>query len=210
MSDPDHATRLLPPSSTPLERALVQAIARAAGIPAPLRQLWDVSTCPVHLLPWLAWALGIEVWRSNWPENVKRARIRASVPVHKSKGSVASVRSVIESFGADMALREWWQTTPPGTPHTFDVTLTIRPSLPQDATFQSDIITAINQTKPVRSHFTFSIAQSAATAVGIAAGLRQLTFQRLHLIASDIVPAFAPLGIPTAVRPIQVHRLNLL
>lgn len=210
MSDLNDAAALLPPNATALERALVQAAARAAGIPTPLRELWNVDTCPVALLPWLAWALAVEVWRSDWPVAVKRARIRSSVAVHRKKGTVASVREVVNSFGADIALREWWQNTPADAPHTFSVVLTIRPGLPQDATFQGDVITAIDQTKPARSHYTFSVAQALATSVGVVAATRQLAYQRLNLIHSDVVPMAAAIGTRSAVQPIQVQRLNLL
>lgn len=182
MSEPNDAARLLPPNATALERALVQAAARAADIPVPIPALWNVDTCPAALLPWLAWALAVEVWRSDWPEAVKRQRIRASVNVHRRKGTAASVREVVASFGANLALREWWQQTPPGAPHTFDVTLSIAPNLPQDATFQGDVITAIEQTKPARSHFVFSVAQQLSTAVGVIAATHAVTYARINLM----------------------------
>ncbi|MCD9124037.1 phage tail protein I, partial [Cupriavidus sp. UGS-1] len=50
-------TSLLPPNATPLERNLATVGAEAiAGVPVPLRDLWNPATCPPALLPFLAWA----------------------------------------------------------------------------------------------------------------------------------------------------------
>lgn len=206
----DRVLDLLPPNATPLEHALVQTAARAASMPVPIRALWNVETCPVELLPWLAWTLALENWDPSWPENVKRARIRHSINVHRRKGTVASVREVVNSFGGDLALREWWQLSPQGEPHTFDVTLNIAPDLPQDQAFQNDIIQAIEQTKPVRSHFTFSVVQSFMAAIGTVATVRPATLTRLNLIQSDIVPMAASIGTVAAIHPIHIQRLTLL
>ncbi|WP_427927445.1 phage tail protein I, partial [Xylella fastidiosa] len=32
------------------------------------------------LLPWLAWSLSVDTWRSTWPVHIKRARIAAITP----------------------------------------------------------------------------------------------------------------------------------
>ncbi|MDA3922761.1 MAG: phage tail protein I [Salinisphaera sp.] len=178
MSD---SAALLPPNATALERALVDAAARATDIPPPVRELWDVDTCPEPLLPWLAWALNMQTWRASWPVAVKRARIRSAVDVHRRKGTAASVRSVVASFGADISLREWWQTSPKGTPHTFSVVLNIGGSLPQDAGFQQSIAQAIDLTKPVRSQYDLSVTTTSTTSVGVLAASQAITYRRLNL-----------------------------
>jgi phage tail P2-like protein len=90
---------LLPPNATAPERALEQAMARLAAVPVPLRQLWNPQTCPVSLLPWLAWALRVREWDSNWPEATQRAVIAASVPVHKRKGTLGSIKQALAAAG---------------------------------------------------------------------------------------------------------------
>ncbi|MCD9122183.1 phage tail protein I, partial [Cupriavidus sp. UGS-1] len=43
--------------AAPLERNLATVGAEAiAGVPVPLRDLWNPATCPPALLPFLAWA----------------------------------------------------------------------------------------------------------------------------------------------------------
>lgn len=95
---PDAAS-LLPPNATAPERALEQATARIAAVPVPLRALWNPLTCPASLLPWLAWALRVREWDSNWPEATQRAVIAASVPVHKHKGTLGSIKQALATAG---------------------------------------------------------------------------------------------------------------
>ena len=51
--------RLLPTGSSLLEVAAAEACADIEKMPVPLRQLWNAQTCPVALLPYLAWALSL-------------------------------------------------------------------------------------------------------------------------------------------------------
>ncbi|WP_277981531.1 phage tail protein I [Sphingomonas phyllosphaerae] len=116
---------LLPPNATALERALEAATARLGDVASPLRRLVDPDTCPAELLPYLAWAVAIDSWSDDWPERVRRARVRAAIPIQRRKGTVASIRDLIASFGGAVALREWWQTSPRGHPYTFAIVIDV-------------------------------------------------------------------------------------
>lgn len=179
MSD---APSLLPPNATALERSLEQATARLGALPVPLRELWNPDTCPEHLLPWLAWSLSLDSWQPYWPESVKRARIRQAVEIARRKGTAKSVRDVVASFGSSLALREWWQTTPQGVPHTFEVVLTLGAGVPNTADYQQDVIAEIERTKPVRSHFTFTLGLSATGGLGLQGVARPITYRRLQCV----------------------------
>lgn len=89
---------LLPPNSTPLERALALACEPTAS-PDVLRTLWNPDSCPIELLPWLAWSLSIKEWDDAWPEERKRARIAEAFTIAKTEGTVASIRRVFASIG---------------------------------------------------------------------------------------------------------------
>lgn len=171
---------LLPPNSTAAERALEQVQARPSLLPVPLRELWNPDTCPAHLLPWLAWTLSLDSWQPYWPEAVKRARIRAAVEIQRRKGTAKSVRDVVAAFGSALALREWWQKSPMGTPHTFDVVLTLGPGVPNTAAYQQDVIKEIERTKPVRSHFTFTLGLAATGGLGLAGAARPVIYRRIQ------------------------------
>jgi phage tail P2-like protein len=108
---------LLPLHSTPLERGIEATFAETTLI--PLRTLYNPDTCPVHLLPHLAWAWSVDRWDPKWPEAVKRAAIKASFYIHKHKGTIGALRRVVEPLGYLIEISEWWQTIPEGVPGTF-------------------------------------------------------------------------------------------
>lgn len=174
---------LLPRNSTGAERALEAAAERIDDVPTPLRELWSPDNCPTALLPWLAWALSVDAWKSYWPETVKRARIRAAIDIQRRKGTADSVRQVVASFGGAVLLREWWQLAPPGPPHTFEMVLTLSGAGGETATaqFVDDVIAEVERTKPVRSHFTFTQGLQGAAGIGIGTGVRAAVYRRLQM-----------------------------
>ena len=108
--------RLLPVGSTPLEIAAAQACARMADIDVPLSKLWNANTCPLALLPYLAWAWSVDRWDESWPEVTKRSVVKAAYVVHKRKGTIGAIRRVVEPLGYLIRVIEWWKTNEaPGT-----------------------------------------------------------------------------------------------
>lgn len=101
------------------------SIARLSDVPVALRDLWNPEACPVELLPWLAWSLSVETWNPAWPEHIKRGVVASAVETARRKGTKQSVLDAISALGAQAVLVEWFETTPPGTPHTFAVNLVI-------------------------------------------------------------------------------------
>lgn len=175
---------LLPPNSTKFERDVERAVAFVIFKYAvvPIRDLWNPDTCPAPLLPWLAWAFSVDAWKDYWPEHIKRARIRSAIQIQRQKGTVKSVRDVVESFGGAIDIREWWELSPQGAPHTFDLVLTLSGEGGQDATaqFVDDVINEVSRTKPVRSHFTFTQGVSTTGGVGIIAAGRAVAYRRMQ------------------------------
>jgi len=89
---------LLPPNQKPIEAAA--GLSMVADLhPEALRQLWNPKTCPVSLLPWLAWALSVNEWDDSWQTSVKRQVITESVAIHRQKGSVASIHRALAAAG---------------------------------------------------------------------------------------------------------------
>jgi phage tail P2-like protein len=62
-------SNLLPPNATASEIALDDSTARLSVV-VDIEKLWNVATCPVALLPWLAWALSVDEWKDDWSETV--------------------------------------------------------------------------------------------------------------------------------------------
>ncbi|USQ97242.1 phage tail protein I [Caulobacter sp. RL271] len=114
----------LPDNSTGLERSWADMEwARLAGLdPAIVRTLVDPATCPLELLPWLAWSMSVDTWDPSWSEATKRAVIAAAPATHRAKGTVRAVRLALQALGIDFDLDEWWQMAPEGRRGTFRVT----------------------------------------------------------------------------------------
>ena len=102
------ADRLLPPSASPLEVQLEQAMAYfEEGRQVPIDTLWDPARCPPPLLPWLAWALGVRWWRDEWNVATKRAVIAASIGLHRAEGTNGAVREMLDAMGVIYVLTEY-------------------------------------------------------------------------------------------------------
>lgn len=176
---------LLPPNAAAPERALEGATARLADLPVGFRDLWNPATCPAALLPWLAWGLSVDTWSPDWPEATKRARIARAIEIQRSKGTLAGIAAVVSVFGGAVSIREWWQTTPRGTPHTFSVVLQLGliAGAPPASALIDDVITEITRAKPARSHFTFALGIDGAARIGLIAIARPAVFVRLSATA---------------------------
>lgn len=179
-------SELLPPNASAAERAIARTIIGPIdAIPAPQRVLWNPDTCPEALLPWLAWALSVDTWKSWWPVHIKRAILRSAIAIQRRKGTAHSVREVIEAFGGTVQLKEWFEMDPPGAPHTFQMVLGLSGAVGSASTpeFVDDVIAEVRRIKPVRSHFTFTQAVTSRTAIGVVAGARVVAYRRLRLQA---------------------------
>lgn len=175
---------LLPPNASRLERAAEAADALSAGITMVHDTLWNPWTCAAEFLPFLAWSVSIDTWQSDWPEHVKRSRIASAIPIQRHKGTADSIEELVVSFGGQLQITEWWQMVPKGEPHTFELLLTISGDGGQEdsASFVHQIVDAVNRTKPVRSHFTFTQGVQTDSQIGTCAAGRAATYRRLTLI----------------------------
>lgn len=175
---------VLPPGTTPLEKALEQVAAALLDIQVAIRSVWSPGDCPIELLPWLAWGLSLDNWSSDWPVAIKRERVRKAIAIARRKGTAESVRTIIASFGGSVAIREWWQTEPKGEPHTFSLVLNLdQDGAPASAAFVDQVIAEVSRAKPVRSTFTFTQGITARADVGLIAAVRPTIYARLSCTA---------------------------
>ncbi len=100
---------LLPPNASQLERDLSEAIARLGDIPVEISDLWNPDKCPLSMLPYLAWALSVDVWDESWTEDVKRAVVRESVAIHRIKGTPGAVEKMCAALGYNVRCLEWFE-----------------------------------------------------------------------------------------------------
>jgi len=182
---------LLPPNSTALERALEQSTARLGDVPAPIKELWNPATCPLELLPWLAWALSADRWETHWSEDQKREAVARAIELQRKKGTPASIEAVLASFDELLTLTEWFEIEPRGEPHTFTVTLPLvlesgeTGGFRTSAEFAEAIIRDVIRTKPVRSHFRLLQSIETALAVHVVVAAQTAGFVRLDCFADE-------------------------
>ncbi|KVX12191.1 phage tail protein [Burkholderia ubonensis] len=174
---------LLPPNATVLERRIAQANAGISGIPVDIGTLMDPDKIPLAFLPWLAWHVGVETWKDYWPEQVKRARVKTAIRIARVKGTAEAVRQVCASFGANVAMREWFEMTPRGKPGTFEILLTVgsRDGVPATAEYVADIRAEVDRAKRGTAHYIFKQGYSANGMQRIGAGARPAVYHRLSL-----------------------------
>jgi phage tail P2-like protein len=173
---------LLPPNASPMEKAIVQVMVEMLDIATPMALLCNPDTIPLHLLPWLAWSLGLDMWNPEWPEAVKRNRVRQAITIARRKGSAQSVHDVAAAYGGLVTIREWFETEPPGEPFTAECLLTLT-GISGDATsarYVDDVIGDIRRTKPARTHITFTQGVQASGKVGVIAIARPLAYAHLQ------------------------------
>ena len=114
---------------------------------------------------------------------MKRNVVAQAINVARMRGTAESVRQVVQAFGGQIALREWWQQDPPGEPHTFQLILSLtgQDGEAASADFVDEVIAAVDRTKPVRSRFTFTQGLKAEAGLGVVAGARPAHYRRLQL-----------------------------
>ena len=142
---------VLPSHSSGIEKAMEGAGTKSIRQTIP--KVWDVDECPEELLPWLAHTLSVDSWQQNWGEARKRDVIRASVDVHKHKGTLYAVKRAIEALGYEASVAEWHNLETPGAPYTYELVFDQRevPALLEDL---RRAVAAVDQAKSVRSHMT--------------------------------------------------------
>lgn len=146
----DTAT-LLPPATTPLERALAQVCTQATDLQTQIRELWSPADCPVDLLPWLAWAFGIEEWDGRWTESQKRSSIAASIAIKRYRGTIGAVRHALAALGFGVEVQEWFAQIPAGDPYTYQLHLLID-QVGADLADMNRMLKLVEKSKNLRSH----------------------------------------------------------
>ncbi|MDN4572679.1 phage tail protein I [Pandoraea cepalis] len=165
------AVDLLPPNATPLERAVARALADLAGVPIPLRDLWNIDRCPVKLLPYLAWTFSVDRWDDTWSEATKRDVIRRSFWLHKRKGTIGALRRAVEPLGYLIEVIEWWQHAVEEPRGTFRLRVGVLDTGITEAMYQ-ELERLIDDAKPASRHLLgldISLESQGSARVGVTA-----------------------------------------
>ena len=149
----DDVITLLPPASTTTERELDRTFTRSTDLPVGIRDARYPDTCPPHLLPWLAWEMSVDNWRTEW-SNEQRAQVVSNSPaMHRRKGSASAVQLALLALGYEVRVHEWFQQIPIGLPFTFQLLLDVdQVGIDQDG--MTRILEVVETHKNLRSHLT--------------------------------------------------------
>ncbi|KZN66715.1 phage tail protein I [Pseudoalteromonas luteoviolacea] len=185
-------------NTTALELALEHCSDRILQTPVNIHQLWDPFQCPASFLPWLADALSVDVWDSNWPEHVKRKVIADSVPRHRYKGTVSAVNNSLNVLNAKVELQEWWQYG--GVPHSAKLLAIANENLDSNGnTFlspklQAQMWQSVVATKPQRTQVDFTIGVNLSSDIQVIGGAQSATVQ-VALNRDEPIFNFAPVSV---------------
>ncbi|RTP91531.1 phage tail protein I [Enterobacter asburiae] len=160
--------RLLPTGSTDLELRAEQASAEVSAVNVPINTLWDADACPLHLLPYLAWAFSVERWDDTWDEVTKRSIIKGSYMLHRRKGTISALRQAVEPLGYLISVTEWWQNDK--TPGTFEIEVaTLDTGITPE--MYTELERVIDDAKPCSRHLTMlTISLETRGQLPVAAG----------------------------------------
>ncbi len=199
---------LTPPviSTDPNLKALAALSERlsALDLPQVLTNLVDAVASDV--LPFLAdqfHVMGDEGWLLASTDEGRRKLIKQSIEIHRHKGTVWAVKSVLEALAVSAEVTEWWQTVPRGAPYTFDLLAWVNDNLSDEAaavlspeTYQR-LRRLVDMNKPVRSHFSLRVGARFDDTLGAANASHVATVGRWPADAVAVQP-------PPAATPIQV------
>jgi phage tail-like protein len=83
-------------NATEYERVLASQVDKLLELNIPIRELWNPWTCPENLLPYLAWALSVDLWDSEWPITKRRSVIANAIKHHRLKGTLAGIETYLD------------------------------------------------------------------------------------------------------------------
>ncbi len=195
---------LLPPNATTEEVAIEQATARLGDIPVDIGRMWNPDTCPIELLPWLAWALSVDEWENRWSEHTQREVIKQSANLHRHKGTVGAVKNALSSIGVSVDFLEWFDDVHDvalapihsTVPHTFVFIAWANenPYISNEVFLNPELYEtihrAVEHTKPVRSHFDFLVGAKLDNTLPIATA--SSGWLQVSRLSNETVPVQSP------------------
>lgn len=162
---------ILPPNLADLERDIDAALDRFADIKVDTATLWNPWTCPAAVLPFLAWALSVDQWRSAWSEAQKRRMVAQSLDLHRIKGTRRAVDLAIAGFGLDVKITEWFEADPPMPAGTFRIDIYSR-DRPVNEQLGAELLRAVNNAKRASQHmagFSLNLQSAVSARLGVGA-----------------------------------------
>jgi phage tail P2-like protein len=176
MSD-EVSQSLLPPNASKLLKDLESVFGNSFDLPTLNRYVANPDLAPAHILPWLAWAVSVDDWSDNWSEEVRRNVIKASIEVHKKKGTIGALKKALQALKYEnVKVEEWFEYG--AEPYFFRVFFDItKPGFNDN--FLSEARRIIENAKNARSHLesirAYLSAEIGLTRIGNAIISKEVT-----------------------------------
>lgn len=178
------AVELVASNQTHRERALAAALEPIAAIdPSAMETLWNAWRCPSAFLPFLAYALSVDLWDDAWDENRKRQAVADSPAYHRLKGTRRAIDMAVATLGRPAGLVEWHEVSPPRRRGTFEIRVPtaanedLVPLLAAIERMRRLVVSA----KPKSRAFAVTLTTSVQTAIAPSCGVYSL--DRVELFA---------------------------
>lgn len=191
---------LLPGCATALDEEIARAWSDLDELdPIVIETLWDAWRCPARLLPWLAWALSLDLWEPGWSEIDKRSAIARSPYLHRIKGTRLAVELALDLLRTPYAVTEWWETLPRARRGTVAVFVEAGPSEPPGQPLPLGALRAraarlVRVSKPKSRAVSIAIGHLASAPLGVAGGSvvrRTITLQPFVATQNPVESALA-------------------
>lgn len=153
----------------------------------------------------LAASRNFTIWRDTWPVDLKRSVAKQIIAQKARMGTLSAVRLALESLGTAVVIKEWWEESPPAEAHTFKITVAlsdIEGTLTSE--MQEDCFALLDDAKPVRSHYTFTLSIAQKGGVQLGSVNRPAVFARVR---SERQPTIAGLIFASVARPVTFNQI---
>ena len=203
---------LLPPNAAALERNLEQSMALDGDDRDVLiDKVWRPLECPVAVLPFLAWGLGVKRWDPTWPVATRRQVVAHAIRIHRRRGTLGAVEAALDDIGAVHDIEE----RPGGANFRMKVSVYNSSSL-LGTTGLEQLREYVEDVKRFSVHYDIEVAATLdAFAIPVAAGVGVLPLARLALDVDVETPPIvlqiiaAPASIGAAVVPVADFTLGV-
>ena len=168
-----------------------------------------IDELPSAVLDHLATQWRAAVWRDTWDIEVKRSALKTLIIEKRFLGTRRAIENALSSVGAGAYITEWWEKTPQGTPHTFEIVVNqndLGGTISADQT--NDIKRMIDYAKPERSQYTFTVMQKTEAGIRVYGGATALTFTHIRSDEKLKVEAKGAVKAYMAILPITVARVR--
>lgn len=147
---------ILPGNLPKFEHQLEALEQRVTDLDIPIEHLWNPEKCPLVALPYLAWAVSVDVWDPDWSESIKRQVIAAAPELHRIKGTPKAVKRALTALNLDYSYSEWHEQQPQGSPGTFKIDVWVSDQ-GIDEHFSNTVTQQIDSNKRATSHYLLSL-----------------------------------------------------